>query len=298
MSGIRIVTEPALYLVGRQEVVPGEVARFLDDHGASGWDTDAPSAGEGLVEIAGRLCYLSFRSPRPGGNAAYIGHIKEVKHGSVLEHAVFNLIVTGISRSCSHELVRHRVGLSPSQLSQRYVDESDVAFVVPPALLPEVTAARDFIGHDGPDGGNHAWFVLDVVSEWDDEARPGDGVVAGLRWLAGREADLEEYGRHVEYLASRIAAGDRTARRKAAREAARSALPNCTETKIFLTMNARAARHFIELRASAHADAEIRRLAVAIQAVLAGVAPNLFGDYRPVTLPDGSTALETDHAGV
>src|ERR1700694_5176206 len=124
---MKIITEPSVYLVGRQAVDDGELSRFLADEGVESWQTDSSVGGEKLVETAGRLCYMSFAKPRPGGNKAYLGHILEVGHGSVLEHEVFNLIFTGVSRSFTHELVRHRAGFGYSQLSQRYVDESDVA---------------------------------------------------------------------------------------------------------------------------------------------------------------------------
>jgi thymidylate synthase (FAD) len=70
-------------------------------------------------------------------------------------------------------------------------------------------------------------------------------------------------------------------------------LPNATETKIFVTGNARALRHFVEMRGSEHADAEIRRLAVAVLRVLQEVSPNLFGDYVLTDLADGSVAVDT-----
>ena len=55
-------------------------------------------------------------------------------HGSVLEHANFTFGISGISRSCSHQLVRHRIGAF-NQQSQRYVNVGDEDyFVVPPSL--------------------------------------------------------------------------------------------------------------------------------------------------------------------
>src|SRR5262249_10324539 len=114
---IRILREPVVYLVGRQVVDDAFLERFLADHGVI-WQTDTEVAGERLVEVAGRVCYMSFAKPRPGGNQAYLGHILEVGHGSVLEHAVWNFIFTGISRTCTHELIRHRAGWGYSQLSQ------------------------------------------------------------------------------------------------------------------------------------------------------------------------------------
>src|SRR5262249_35580435 len=94
---IRVVREPTVYLVGREAGNDAEIDRFLADHGVS-WQTDTEVAGEHLAEVAGRLCYLSFAKPRPGGNKAYLDHIREVQHGSVLEHAVWNFIFVGVSR--------------------------------------------------------------------------------------------------------------------------------------------------------------------------------------------------------
>src|SRR5260370_6996259 len=81
---------------------------------------------------------------------------------------------------------------------------------------------------------------------------------------------------------------DRTLRRKLARQAARSVLPNATETKIFVTGNARAWRHFIEMRASRHAEVEIRKLAVKVLQILQRKAPHIFADYELVPLPAGT----------
>jgi thymidylate synthase (FAD) len=83
-----------------------------------------------------------------------------------------------------------------------------------------------------------------------------------------------------------------------ARQAARSILPNATETKIFVTANARALRHFIELRCSPDAEIEIRKVAALILHVLQREAPNLFGDYTLQTLPDNTQAAHTPHRKV
>jgi thymidylate synthase (FAD) len=77
-------------------------------------------------------------------------------------------------------------------------------------------------------------------------------------------------------------------RRKQARQAARAVLPNDTETRIVVTGNYRAWRHFIAMRASEHADVEIRRLAIACLRELAAVAPAAFDDFQISVLPDGT----------
>lgn len=98
-------------------------------------DARATSHGDFIPETAGRLCYQSFTKPRPGGNAAYLERILSEGHGSVLEHAQIGFIIHGVSRSLTHELIRHKAGTAVSELSQRFVDASDLGFVVPPRYI-------------------------------------------------------------------------------------------------------------------------------------------------------------------
>ncbi|WP_448857709.1 FAD-dependent thymidylate synthase [Corynebacterium propinquum] len=95
---------------------------------------------EDLSEFAGRACYQSFHKPNPATEECrdYIRNIIEQGHESVLEHGSVSFYITGVSRSFTHELIRHR-HLSFSQQSQRFVDESESRFVIPPALaeLPQ-----------------------------------------------------------------------------------------------------------------------------------------------------------------
>jgi len=258
---MKIIRHPSVYLVGRQTMDEGALDRFLADHQVSTWTTDTEVAGEKLAEVAGRVCYMSFVKPRPGGNRAYLDHIKQVGHGSVLEHAVWNFIITGVSRSFTHELVRHRAGFGYSQLSQRYVDESTAEFIQPACI------------GDDPD--------LHEI------------------WRSAVQHAQKAYIKLVEGLQARFEdVKDVTLRRKLARQAARSVLPNATETKIFVTANARALRHFIELRCNEHAETEIRTVAGMILDILAKDAPNIFGDYGKIDLPDGTQAARTDYSKV
>src|SRR3954464_5644821 len=109
------------------------------------WSTDA-EGGEALAEFAGRACYQSWKKPNPATatNAGYLRHILEVGHLSVLEHGSVTFYITGISRSLTHELIRHR-HFSYSQLSQRYVPEKNAAMVEPDVIAndPELHALFD-----------------------------------------------------------------------------------------------------------------------------------------------------------
>ena len=215
------------------------------------WSTDA-DGGAALVEFAGRACYQSWSKPNPrtATNASYISHVIDVGHLAVLEHASATFYITGVSRSCTHELVRHR-HFSYSQLSQRYVPENEASVVMPPGL------------EDDPE-------LQQIVLEAADASR-----AAYETLLAELEAKLDDQPNAV-------------LRRKQARQAARAVLPNDTETRIVVTGNYRAWRHFIAMRASEHADTEIRRLAIACLRELGRVAPAVFADFEITVLSDGS----------
>lgn len=216
--------------------------------------------GEWIAEFGGRLCYMSFGRGR--NHQDHLEHVIGVGHGSVLEHTVFNVVLWQVSRSLTHELVRHRIGVGYSQLSQRYVDESEVGFVVPPAIRALESKNPDL----------------------------------HRRWSEHMTASRDLYCDLVDGLGEMYAdIADKTERRKKARQAARSVLPNATETKILVTANARAWRHMIEMRAHPAADLEIRELFVEVFRTLQKAAPYLFFDMRVVTLPDGTEGVESDH---
>ena len=242
---MEIYRAPRVTLIARPE--------FLEPaHLPVQWKGDA-SGGERLAEYAGRLCYMSQKNPVGRTTADYLENIKKQGHGSVLEHAVYVLLIEGISRSCSHELVRHRAGFGYSQLSQRYVDESHAAFVMPPAIIGDAT----------------------LETEW--ERQVAEAQVAYVRAVEGL---MERY----DWVT------DKVHRRKMAREAARSVLPNATEVKIVASANARAWRTMLELRCGEGAELEIRRMAVAVLRLLQREAGALFSDFACYVADDKQEA--------
>ena len=246
------IVQPQVKLVGWTQFAPPDDVP---------WSTDA-EGGEALAEFAGRACYQSWSKPNPATatNAGYLAHILEVGHLSVLEHGVVTFYFTGVSRSFTHELIRHR-HFSYSQLSQRYVPERNAAMVEP-----------------------------DVIAQ-DPELHK--------RFVEATEASLAAYNDLLAGLEQRFAdVEDRTLRRKQARQAARAVLPNATETRIVVTGNYRAWRHFIAMRASEHADVEIRELAVECLRQLQRVAPNVFADFTISELADGTEIATSPHAAL
>lgn len=221
------------------------------------WLGDATD-GERLAEFAGRLCYMSQANPARRPTREYLDNIKMQGHGSVLEHANYSLLLEGVSRSLTHELVRHRAGFAYSQLSQRYVDESKASFVVPPAII-------------------------------------GDEKLEAA-WLAEVEGAQATYVSLVEQLMERYSwVADKVHRRKMAREAARAVLPNATETKIIVTGNARAWRTLLELRSSEGAELEIRRLAIMMLRLLQNEAAGFFSDFAIYVADDRREAARVEY---
>lgn len=286
VAGSEVVYAPSVYVIGVQSLDRAELGRFLRDHGVAGWSTDSPSDSQTLVEVGGRLCYWSFTGGRP--HREHVANLRLSGHTSVFEHAVWTLMVTGVSRALTHELVRHRVGVSPSQLSQRYVDSAGRPVVAPPLLADEVRLAEAFRAWAAATGKGLAEFCSDHPGT---ESRD---VLAGLDWLDAMAHADRAYVRLNDYAAAkckRLGMVPRDAR-KAARGAARSILPENAETRIQITANATALRHMFNKRAAPEADAEIRVLAVAIYDAVVGVAPDLFAGYSRVPLADGTTALQ------
>ncbi|MFQ5658515.1 MAG: FAD-dependent thymidylate synthase, partial [Candidatus Methylomirabilales bacterium] len=141
--------EPQVFLLARPAINEEGLASYLRAVGASDWDTDAPSAAEKVIEVAGRSCYRSFE---PGlnpnvtrvreGSKVYLDNILKVKHGSVIEHANWTFAFFNVSRVFTHEIVRHRAGTAISQESLRFVRLTDIGMWLPPEIRenPEASA--------------------------------------------------------------------------------------------------------------------------------------------------------------
>lgn len=160
-----------------------------------------------VIEKAGRLCYNSQMNKET--QYKFIADKVKKGHESILEHASVTFEIDGVSRALTHQLVRHRIGCSYSQQSQRYVKSDNFDYVIPEDIRSNSEIFSDYFN------------LMESIKSFYSKA-VGKGIPA---------------------------------------ENARFMLPNATTTKIMVTMNFRALRHFIELRADKHAQWEIRELA-------------------------------------
>lgn len=213
-------------------------AAALNSDWADSLDRENDTDADLLAEGSGRSCYQSWAKPNPvtATNAGYLNNIIARRHFSVLEHASLTFYISGVSRSFTHELVRHR-HLSFSQLSQRYVDEGEAEIILPPNTSPREEA------------------IL-------------------------RRARKDALAAYHDLLTSRM---ERGFKRKEARQSARAALPNATETRIVVTGNIRSWREVIEKRHTPDADAEFYLVAGEILQVLREKAPNSVADIKEET---------------
>lgn len=212
-----------------------------------------------IVKFAGQLDYLSFgqgHTPHAKANE-YFARIRSEGHGSILEHSNFGFLAWGISRSCTHEIVRHRAGFAYSQVSQRYVTR--VRFVERPEYQNNLALHQEFEDRIHRTLQDYEAMIVmgrEIIHRYDTET-------------------VTEYNKRI-------------------RQCARSLLTNETESAILITANVRAWRHFLEMRANEHAEVEIRALAMTLYYNLCAEAPLLFEDYQVVNLPDGTQALQTE----
>ncbi len=265
--GVALISKPQVQFAGMQPFFDGfeaalEFNRYLED------DAPLPS-GTQLCKVAGQTCYASF-SPKRTMNAhagRYFQNLMSSGHGSVLEHANYSFFLYGLSRSLTHEMIRHRAGFGYSQLSQRYVSGRVLRF----AERPEFQDAGEL----------HQKFLQRI-----------DRAYAEYHELADKLLQAQAAGTAI------LTAEAKTDLRKKVNQAARAVLPNETETLLVATANVRAWRHFIEMRASDHSEVEIRTLAVRVFLCLRFIEPVLFGDYELKTLPDGTHSVATATAKV
>ncbi|MEH1869093.1 MAG: FAD-dependent thymidylate synthase [Nostoc sp.] len=247
-----------IYLVSRPCFDIDVFLSFLYDQETSWTRSTNITAPEEIVETAGRVCYMSFgKNQSPKTNAEYIQHLIQMEHESVLEHVNWSFLLTGVSRAFTHQLVRHRVGFAFSQLSQQYHDEKDAEFIEPSQLkeFPNAQAAWQRAVKEVKESYNE---ILKSLEEF--ETKVGIG-------MQKRES------------------------RRAIHSIARSILPNATETKIFVTANARALRHFLKIRGSIPGDQEMRQVSAELLKYLKVEAPSIFCDFDTNLLPDGSPVI-------
>lgn len=237
---------------------------------------------EETVAMAAKLCYSAsgIENIRDGlteeKTTAFVEMLANLGHASPTEHVTFTFGVEGISRACSHQLVRHRIA-SYSQQSQRYVDGNSFEFVTPPEIAEDARCAELY------------QKVIDTQREAYSEIRDA----LAVKYIKA------ETGKDYEGADSEIIEAFKAENKakcsqfiKKANEDARYLLPNACTTKIVCSFNVRSLENFFAHRCCNRAQWEMREVAEQMLLLCKEVAPTLFKNSGPSCLrgacPEGN----------
>lgn len=213
---------------------------------------------EKAVACAAKLCYANaeiddlYNGLTQEKAADFVEMLASYGHESPIEHVSFTFGIDGISRACSHQLVRHRLA-SYSQQSQRYVDMDNFSYVTPPEIMADEKCFMQYNQAMEQCLKSYQALTKSLASSY----------VNGFI-----KSGLSEKAAMVEA-------------QKKAQEDARFVLPNACETKIIVTMNARSLVHFFSVRCCNRAQWEIKAVADEMLKLVVAVAPTLFSAAGP-----------------
>lgn len=219
---------------------------------------------EKIIATAAKLCYSSsdINTLKDGLTEenihSFINMLISIGHESVLEHTSFTFGIEGISRACSHQLVRHRIA-SYSQKSQRYVNENSFEYIVPPEIKNIPEALTEFETQMNKLNESYT-RIVDILTK----KHTQDFISKGIN---EKDALIKA--------------------KKKANEDARFLLPNACETKIIVTMNVRSLFNFFKHRCCERAQWEIRAVADEMLRLCSEVAPHLFSNIGPSCVVNG-----------
>lgn len=213
---------------------------------------------EKVIAMAAKLCYSPVGVNEIEKNLTdesiekFLNMLINMGHESPLEHVTFTFGIEGISRSCSHQIVRHRIA-SFSQQSQRYVKLEQFGYIIPPEIEKIEEAKEIFIESMKKDQEDYDKLVDILFKKYYKE--------------------LLEEGKTEKQAKSQA--------EKIAIEDARYVFPNACETKMVLTMNTRSLYNFFDHRCCERAQWEIRQLAIEMLKEVKIAAPILFKNCGP-----------------
>lgn len=213
---------------------------------------------EKIIASAAKLCYSSagvdtiLDGLTEEKTTEFINMLMSLSHESPIEHASFTFAVEGVSRSLTHQLVRHRIA-SYSQQSQRYVKLNQFEYIIPPEI-EGIKEAKDIYINAMKEAQESYDNLISILFD------------KHLNSLMAKGASVEKAKKMAE---------------KKSIEDARYVFPNACETKIVLTMNARTLYNFFVHRCCERAQWEIRNLADEMLKEVKKVAPTLFKNCGP-----------------
>ena len=238
-----------------------------------------------VVAQAGKLCYSSVgvdeitQKLTEEEIARYVNMLASIGHESPLEHVSFTFAIEGISRACTHQIVRHRIA-SYSQQSQRYVKLEQFEYIIPPAIEKNPEAKRIFIETMERDQKAYDELVDLLLEDILIDKHAADYGSCIKEVLKENPDVAPDRSKVLDLYAEKFFENYRKAEKQAI-EDARYVFPNACETKIVITMNARSLLHFFNVRCCNRAQWEIREMATKMLKECKKIAPALFKKAGP-----------------
>ena len=240
-----------------------------------------------VVATAGKLCYSPsniddlMEKQTPESIEKFVNMITSIGHGSVLEHTSFTFGIEGVSRSLTHQLVRHRIA-SYSQQSQRYVKETQFEYVIPQDIKNNPILAQSYKNHMEDSQRLYDDIVDKLIYDYVNDAE-NYGQYLDIQ-LKKCKIDKDEFEAWKESNKSNTKYNESlkdsykkiySTLEKKAIENARYIFPNACETKIICTMNLRSLINFCHHRCCRRAQEEINKLAWTMVEEIEKVSPLL-----------------------
>lgn len=292
-----------VFNIAKTQVDRAEVRRWLDHLNATGYeipDNEAVTDPALLIALAAKRCYMSFE---PGLNpnvtkvrkdmTEYLDNVLKSGHGSVLEHACYTFAIEGISRVFTGEMNRHRAGVGISEGSMRYIRYTDIPYWLPTSIT--LTKDEETAIETGQEvfqlnfpitaaGAKDVYVHPDVLKRLDEPLR--SRWVIGLKKLKTQALFMRHYtmtevnyAEGQEIWKEELAPDSKFHGKKQVTSMLRRIIPMGVATGGVWTMNLRAVRHIIALRASEAAEEEIAHVFGKIAKFIVEQEPMLMGDF-------------------
>lgn len=292
-----------VFCIAKTSVDKNEVQRWLDHVGANEYEIpsyDTCSDPALLVALAAKRCYMSFqKSLNPNVTKVrkdlteYLDNVLKSGHGSVLEHACYSFAIEGISRVFTGEMNRHRAGVGISEGSMRYIRYRDIPYWLPTSIT--LTKDEEIAVETGqevfqlnfpitPEGAKNVYVHPDVLKRLDEPLRSRWVIAikklktqAVFRWHYMQTE--QNYSDLQEIWKEELAPDSKFHGKKQVTSMMRRIIPMGVATGGVWTMNLRAVRHIIALRASEAAEEEIAYVFGKIAHHIVSQEPMLCGDF-------------------
>ena len=238
---------------------------------------------DAVVAAAAKLCYSKEGVEQISEKLTdeevkrFVNHLVEMGHESPIEHVAFTFGIEGISRSCSHQIVRHRIA-SYSQQSQRYVKLDQFEYIIPPEIEKDSYARTIFIKHMEDSQKAYDELVDVLIENKLDKKYPTWIEDTEDEYMSLSSEEQLQLNQNIRNLWAKNHKKEYSAMEKEAIEDARYVFPNACETKMVVTMNARSLYNFFSERCCNRAQWEIRELADLMLKECEKVAPILFSN--------------------